>query len=105
MGLRKKKHSKNSIIINEKQFGELSSKLDTLIKVMAASVFKDRPISDGVLFLSDLGMQPSEIAKVLRTTPAYVNKVRYEARKYKKKPETLEKKKEETPEEKTPKID
>jgi hypothetical protein len=97
MGLGKKKHPKNIIIINEKQFGELSRKLDTLIKVTAASIFKDKPISDGILFLSDLGMQPSEIAKVLGTTPAYVNKVRYEARKHKKKLETLEKQKEETP--------
>lgn len=98
MGLGKKKHPKTTIIINEKQFDELSNKLDILIKVTAASVFKDKPISDGILFLSDLGMQSSEIAKVLGTTPAYVNKVRYEAKKHKKKIETLEKKKEETSE-------
>ncbi|MEM3458974.1 MAG: hypothetical protein QXN36_00075 [Candidatus Bathyarchaeia archaeon] len=95
MGLRKKKHPKTTIMINEKQFDELSNKLDILIKVTAASVFKDKPISDGILFLSDLGMQSSEIAKVLGTTPAYVNKVRYEAKKYKKK-------KEKTSEEETP---
>jgi len=77
-------------MINERQFGELSSKLDTLIKVTAASVFKDKPISDGILFLSELGMQPSEIAKILVTTPAYVNKVKYEAKKHKKKQETTE---------------
>jgi hypothetical protein len=91
MSRRKKRSSKPTVVIDGKQFGELSSKLDTLIKVTAANVFKDKPISDGILFLSELGMQPAEISKMLGTTPAYVNKVKYEAKKHKRKIEATEK--------------
>lgn len=70
--------------MSKEQFERLLSKLDTLIKVSAASAFHGKSKEESILILSDLDFGPTEIAKVLGTTPAYVNKVKYEAKKARK---------------------
>lgn len=71
--------------ISKKQFEELIHRLDTLIKLTAASVFHDKPMTESVVFLSDLGLKPKEIAKILGTTPGSVRTTKYLAKKPKKK--------------------
>lgn len=47
-------------------------KLDTLIKLVAAIVVKDKTFKEQVELLSSLDMQPKEIARLLGTTGNYV---------------------------------
>ena len=71
--------------MDKEQFKELILKLDILAKLLATNIFQGKPLGDSILFLADLGLQNKEIAKILGTTPAYVNKVKSEAKKSKKK--------------------
>ena len=94
-----KRVASNAILINQEQFGKLMEKLDTLIKITAAS-FRGEKLTEGIIFLSDLGFTAKEVAQILGTTDGYVGNVKSEAKKPKKKPETPEKDK--TPEQGTP---
>jgi len=80
-------------MMSREQFEQLMNKLDTLIKVTAASSLQGKTMTDSIGFLADLGFGNSEIAGILGTTPAYVNKVKYETKKSKKKGEKKRKKK------------
>jgi len=97
---RKKRTTNNALLINKEQFGKLMEKLDALIKVTAASLFRGEKLIEGIIFLSDLGFTAKEVAQILGTTDGYVGNVKSEAKKPKKKPETPEKDK--TPEQGTP---
>jgi len=70
----------NEFKISETQFNELIGKLDTLTKLIAASIFEDKPRAEGILFLSDLGLQPKEIAKILGTTPNVIRTAKSRAK-------------------------
>jgi hypothetical protein len=70
-------------MMSNEQFKQLMNKLDTLIKVTAANAFQGKSITESINFLADLGFGNTEIASILGTTPAYVNKVKYEAKKAK----------------------
>lgn len=61
------------------------NKLDTLIKLLAANMFQGKPLSNGILFLAELGFQNKEIASIFGTTPNHVSKIKSEAKKSKKK--------------------
>lgn len=87
---RKKRTASNAILINKEQFGKLIEKLDILVKVTAAS-FRGEKLTEGIIFLSDLGFTAKEVAQILGTTDGYVGNVKSEAKKPKKKPETPEK--------------
>jgi hypothetical protein len=53
---------------------EILAKLDMLVRLSALSMVKDIESSkDKILFLNKVGMQPKEIAELLRTTPNHVN--------------------------------
>jgi hypothetical protein len=82
---------KNEFTIKKEQFEELTDKLDTLIKVAAASIFRGEKLKEGIIFLTDLGLTAKETAKILGTTEHYVWNVNFETKKQKKKPETTEK--------------
>ena len=56
-------------------------KLDVLIKITAAYVFQGKPLADAIVFLANLDFGNTDIANILGTTPAYVNKVKYESKK------------------------
>lgn len=60
-------------MINNKQFKELSKKLDTLIKLTAINALRDKNLTDQVEILSVIGLQPKEIAIILGTDPSTVS--------------------------------
>ncbi len=66
---------------SKEQFEQLMNKFDTLIKITAANAFQGKSMAESICFLADLGFGNTEIACILGTTPAYVNKVKYEAKK------------------------
>ena len=98
---KKKRTANNTFLINKEQFGKLMDKLDTLIKVTAASVFRGEKLKEGIVFLSDFGFTAKEVAKILGTTEQYVYNVNSEAKKEQKRA-IAEKKEEKTQEQKTP---
>ena len=77
----KKKVSNSSIVIDAKQFNGLMNKLDALVKVTAASVFRGEKLKEGIVFLSEMGFSAKEVAKILGTTEHYVWNVNSEAKK------------------------
>lgn len=68
-------------MIHEEQFVELIRKLDTLIKLTALSIFRDKSKSESIIALSELGLENKEIAEVLGTTSDYVKAQKYIAKK------------------------
>ncbi|MHC3130071.1 MAG: hypothetical protein IBV52_08375 [Candidatus Bathyarchaeota archaeon] len=78
--------------MDKKQFKELVSKIDVLIKLTAANVFKDKSLNEGIPILSELGLKPKAIATILGTTPSYVYNVISEAKKLQKKSKAKENK-------------
>lgn len=81
----------NELIMSKEQFEELIQKLDTLINLTAANIFRGRPLTESVPFLSDLGLKSKEIAKILGTTSASVRTTKSLAKKDKKKREAKSK--------------
>ena len=51
---------------------EILEKLNLLVKLGAFSLLKDREFKEQVWILSEIGLQPKEIAKMLRKTPNHV---------------------------------
>jgi DNA-binding CsgD family transcriptional regulator len=55
--------------MDEKQFEEISAKLDTAVRLLALNLVKDLKIQkEKIIALSSFGFGPSEIAKLLGTT-------------------------------------
>ena len=61
----------------------LNSKLDTIIKLMVLTKAEDKTQSDLIWMLSNAGMQPTEIANMLGTTPNTVRVMLFAIRKQK----------------------
>ena len=59
--------------MSDKQFRILSEKLDTLIKLTAINALKGKNLTDQVEILSEIGLQPKQIATILGTDPATVS--------------------------------
>jgi len=60
--------------MNEKQFNEVMAKMDLIIRLLTLNIVKDmKTQTNKILFLSSLGFQPKEIAKLLGTTRNTVN--------------------------------
>lgn len=72
--------------MSDKQFKILTEKLDTLIKLTAIDALKGKNLTDQVEILSEIGLQPKEIATILGTDPNTVRalKSRVKSRKTKK---------------------
>jgi len=68
-------------MMSKEQFDQLIDKLDALIKLTAVNAFQGKPIAEVALLLSDFGFQNKDIASILGTTPAYINKVKCQAKK------------------------
>ena len=78
-------------------WSEVSTKLDTLIRLSALNVVKDlKTQKEQIATLSDAGFQPKEIASILRTTSNTVSVTLTEIRKERTSAKT-EEEKEETP--------
>ena len=55
--------------MEEKQFNELISKMNTIIRLLMTNSLKDmKKQSDKIVFLSSLNLGPSDIADLLGTT-------------------------------------
>jgi hypothetical protein len=63
-------------MMSEKQFEQMMSRLDTLIKITAISAFQGKSMTDVVAILSELGFGNKDIAMILGASPAYVANVR-----------------------------
>jgi len=60
--------------MDEKQFKEINNKMDLIVRLLALDVVKDLKVQkDKIIALSSFGFGPSEIAKLLGTTPNTVN--------------------------------
>jgi hypothetical protein len=95
---KKKRATNDAIVINREQFDQLIDKLDTLIKMTAASVFRGEKVREGIVFLTDFGFPAKDVAKVLDTSEQYVWNVSSEAKKQQQKKKTERTQKEKTPE-------
>ena len=73
--------------MSEKQFEILSEKIDTLIKLTAINALKDRSLTDQVEILSEIGLQPKEIATILGTDPNTVSVLKSRVKRRSKKTE------------------
>lgn len=63
------------------QFQEISSKLDTIIKLLSISSLEGKDPKTQVLILSSFGLQPKQIAHILGKTPNSVRIMLHRARK------------------------
>jgi len=66
---------------SNKQFEELSEKLDMLIKLTAMNALRERTLTDQVEILSAIGLEPKEIATILGSDPATISTLKSRAKK------------------------
>ena len=60
--------------MDEKQFKEITDKMDLIVRLLALNIVKDLKVQrDKIITLSSFGFGPSEIAKLLGTTPNTVS--------------------------------
>ena len=52
---------------------EISSKLDTIIKILAANFVAGKNKTDAILLLNQVGLEVKEIAKLTNSTPHVVS--------------------------------
>jgi len=55
--------------MEEKQYGQLTGKLDNITRLLATLVVEDKNDREAMFLLSRVGFQPKEIAEFLGTTP------------------------------------
>jgi len=67
--------------MDEKQFKELSERLDKIIKLISLNIVKGMETDDQILALSSFGFQPAKIAGLLGKTPNAVRVALHKARK------------------------
>jgi len=67
--------------MDEKQFQEISAKLDTIIKLLALNSVEGKDPKKQVLVLSSFGFQPKQIADILKEKPGTIRKRLSRARK------------------------
>jgi DNA-directed RNA polymerase specialized sigma24 family protein len=74
--------------MDEKQFKEIINKIDLIVRLLALNIVKDLAVQkEKILALSSFGFGPSEIAKLLGTTPNTVSVALSETKKKAKKEE------------------
>lgn len=69
--------------MSDKQFKILTEKLDTLIRLTAIDALKGKNLTDQVEILSEIGLQPKEIATILGTDPNTVRALKSRVKKKK----------------------
>ena len=67
--------------MDEKQFQEISSRLDTIIKLLTINSVEGKDPKRMILVLSSLGFQPKQIADILNENPSTVRSRLSRARK------------------------
>jgi len=71
--------------MDEKQFTELSSKLDAILTLLAADFLAGKSKTDAMLLLANSGMSNKEIARITGSTPNTVNVTKIRSKKIKRK--------------------
>ncbi len=72
-------------MLNDAKHGEISKKLDMIIKILAGIMLRDMALSDKISVLKELGFERKEIAELCGTTPATVTTYLYQQKKQNKK--------------------
>jgi hypothetical protein len=81
--------------MDDKQFKELSAKMDTLVKLLALNTVKDKELKEQVITLSSAGFQTKEISEALGQKYKTVETILYWFRKAEREQEGASKKQEE----------
>lgn len=69
--------------ISKKQLKELTTRLDTIIKLTAMNSLQGKSLTEKIEILSELGLQNKEIALLVGTTAGYVNTAKQRLKKTK----------------------
>lgn len=70
--------------MSEKELGEISKKLDTVSRLLAFNIIKDKPVNEQIDILTKAGLRASEIAALLDKTENQVYVTQTTLRKKKK---------------------
>lgn len=54
--------------MSEKELGDISKKLDTISRLLAFNIIKDKPVNEQIDILTKAGLKASEIATLLDKT-------------------------------------
>jgi len=82
--------------MDDKQFQVLSTKLDSIIKLLAMSATSGKTLRDQVRLLSSFGFQPKQIADILGKTSGHIRVILYDIKKQETKVREVATSKEET---------
>ena len=66
--------------VEESQFQQISTKLDSILKLLALNTVQGRSLRDQVALLSSVGFQPKQIAEMLGKTPNHISVVLHDIR-------------------------
>lgn len=72
--------------MSEKELAEISKKLDTVSRLLAFNIIKDKPVNEQIDILTKAGLKASEIAALLDKTENQVYVTQTTLRKKKKEP-------------------
>lgn len=67
--------------MDEIQFHEVVSRLDSILKLLALNTVQGRSLKEQVSLLSSVGFQPKQIAEMLGKTPNHVSVILHDLRK------------------------
>lgn len=67
--------------MNDQQFAEISTKLDSVIKLLAIGLVHGKQLKQQVALLHSLGLQPKQIADMLDKKPGHIRVIIHELRK------------------------
>lgn len=76
--------------MDEKQFDALMRRMDSLTKLLAFNIIKDKPVNEQVDALTKAGLKASDIAELLGKEPNQIYVTQTLLRKAKKKEQTKE---------------
>ena len=66
--------------MDERQFTDISAKLDTIVKLLALIAVEDKTLKRQVSLLHSFGFQPKQIADFLGKTPNHIRVVLHSLR-------------------------
>jgi hypothetical protein len=67
--------------MNDQQFAEISTKLDSIIKLLAIGSVHGKQLKQQVALLHSLGLQPKQIADMLDKKPNHIRVIIHELKK------------------------
>ena len=67
--------------MDEAQFNQITSRLDSILKLLALNTVQGRTLKEQVSLLSSVGFQPKQIAEMLGKTPNHISVILHDIRK------------------------